>query len=149
MCKTHHSGTTFWSGNVETVHVVVVRSTCPRQKCKKTDGLGACLDVQMLFGVPEQGFCTLPPRHCITLHAVHSPPVHYITLQRTDYNYSYTYNCATFYTTPPHITLHSIHYATTHASATTLHKFQDTTTTIPLHNNYNYSCTTPHDIQQL
>ena len=31
------------------MHAVVARSTFPSQKCKKTDGYGALLDVQMCF----------------------------------------------------------------------------------------------------
>ena len=39
MYKTHHVQTTFASWNVQKVHAVVARSTCPSQKCKKLKGL--------------------------------------------------------------------------------------------------------------
>ena len=35
MYKTHHARTTFGGSDVEKVHAVVARSTCPSQKCKK------------------------------------------------------------------------------------------------------------------
>ena len=49
MYKAHHSRTTFGSSDVEKVHAVAARSIFPSQKCKKTDGYGALLDVQMCF----------------------------------------------------------------------------------------------------
>ena len=39
MYKTHHCRTTFGSCDVEKVHAVVVRSTCPSENVKKTRGL--------------------------------------------------------------------------------------------------------------
>ena len=39
MYKTHHARTTFGGSDVEKVHAVVVRSTCPSQKCKKLEVL--------------------------------------------------------------------------------------------------------------
>ena len=85
--KTHHSRTTFGSWDVEKVHAVVARSTfrsqtaqntpcsdhfwklrcrksarvarstCRSQKCKKTDGYGALLVVQMCFRVAGARDC--------------------------------------------------------------------------------------------
>ena len=61
----------------------------------------------------------------------------------------------------PYITLHyitTLHYPTLHHNYhnyhcnynyTSLHFLHFTTTTAPLHYNYNYSCITPHYIQQL
>ena len=57
MCKTHHVRSTFGSCDVEKVHAVAARSTCPSQKCKKTDGYGAPLDVQMSFRVAGERDC--------------------------------------------------------------------------------------------
>ena len=39
MYKTHHARTTFGGSDVEKVHAVVARSTCPSQKCKKLEVL--------------------------------------------------------------------------------------------------------------
>ena len=47
MYKTHHSHTTFGSWDVEKVHAVVARSTCPSQKCKRLRGFGPLFDLQM------------------------------------------------------------------------------------------------------
>ena len=49
--KTHQVRTTFGSCDVEKVHAVVARSTFWSQKCKKTDEIGALLEVQMSFCV--------------------------------------------------------------------------------------------------
>ena len=61
MYKTHQLRTTFGSWDVEKVHAVVARSTFWSQKCKKTDGYGALLDVQMCFRVAggAKRLCTL------------------------------------------------------------------------------------------
>ena len=47
MHKTHQLRTTFRSCDVEKVHAVVARSTFRSQKCKKIDGYGALLDVEV------------------------------------------------------------------------------------------------------
>ena len=47
MYKTHHARTTFGGSDVEKVHAVVARSTCPSQKCKKNWGFWAVFDVKM------------------------------------------------------------------------------------------------------
>ena len=57
MYKTHHCRTTFGSCDVAKVHAVVARSIFPSQKCKKTDGYGAFLDVQMCFRVAGARDC--------------------------------------------------------------------------------------------
>ena len=57
MYKTHQFRTTFGSCNVEKVHAVVARSTFRSQKCKKTVGYGALLDVQMCFRVAGARDC--------------------------------------------------------------------------------------------
>ena len=93
----------------------------------------------------------------ITLHyttRLRATP-HHTAPHYTNYNYSYNYNYTRLhytrqhYTTLPYISLHYTHYTTTNATATTLHYLHYTTTTTPLHYNYNYSCATPHYIQQL
>ena len=98
----------------------------------------------------------------ITLHYANYITLHYTTLHSTPlpyinyiYSYSYNYNYATShyttldYTTLPHIKLHYTHDTTTNTTATTLHYLHYTTATTPLRYNYNYSCSTPHNIQQL
>ena len=57
MYKTHPVRTTFGSWDVEKVHAVVSRSTCRSQKCKRTVGYGALLDVQMSFRVAGARDC--------------------------------------------------------------------------------------------
>jgi hypothetical protein len=47
MYKTYHARSTFGSCDVEKVHAVVARSTFGSQKCLKTDGFGALLEVEM------------------------------------------------------------------------------------------------------
>ena len=48
MHKAHQHRTTFGSCDVEKVYAVVAQSTFGSQKCKKTDGFGALLEVEML-----------------------------------------------------------------------------------------------------
>ena len=90
-----------------------------------------------------------------------------MTLNYTTLHYATSYHTTPHYTTPSTTTATTItllyttleyttlqyitltHYTTTYATATTLHQLHYTTTTAPLHYNYNYSCTTPHYIQQL
>ena len=57
MYKTPQCRTAFGSWHVEKVHAVVARSTFRSQKCKKTDGFGALLDVQMSFRVAGAWDC--------------------------------------------------------------------------------------------
>ena len=57
MYKAHHARSTFGSCDVEKVHAVVARSTFPSPTCKKTDGYGALLDVQMCFRVAGARDC--------------------------------------------------------------------------------------------
>ena len=47
----------FWKLRCWKVHAVAARSTCPSQNCKKTDGYGALLDVQMSFCVAGARDC--------------------------------------------------------------------------------------------
>ena len=51
MYKTPQCRSKFGSWDVEKVHAVVARSTFRSQKCQKTDGFGALLDVHMSFCV--------------------------------------------------------------------------------------------------
>ena len=80
--------------------------------------------------------------------------LHYTTLRyttttttatATTLHYS-THTTIAHYTTKNKITLHSLHNITT-TTATTLHSLHYTTATAPLHDNYSYSCPTPHYIQ--
>ena len=48
MYKTHHARTTFGGSDVEKVHVVVARSTCQSQMCKKTQGFVPFLTLRCL-----------------------------------------------------------------------------------------------------
>ena len=86
--------------------------------------------------------------HCTALIALH-----YTTLHYTTRHHPTLHSSTLHYATLPHIALHytTLHYThyTTNATATALHQLHYTTTTIPLHYNYNCSCTTPHYIQQL
>ena len=99
----------------------------------------------------------------MTLHYAtlqfHYPRLHYTRLH---YNYSCNYNYATchcttlaystftfHYITLRYITLHHTHYALQRQLQLHYTSYTYITTTTPLHYNYNYSCTTPHYIQQL
>ena len=55
--KAPHVRSTFGSWNVEQAHAVVARRTFRSQKCKKTVGYGALLDVQMPFCVAGARDC--------------------------------------------------------------------------------------------
>ena len=70
--------------------------------------------------------------------------LHYTTLHHTTLHYT-----TLDHTTLPYIALHYTRYTTRFATATTLHYLHYTTTTTPLRYSYNYSCATPHYIQQL
>ena len=95
MHTAHHSRTTCWSWDVQKVHAVVVRSTCPSQKCRKTDGYGALLDVQMSFCVEgARGLCTLwkvskmwtlLAGSTTTTNTLHYTALQYTTLRYTNY----------------------------------------------------------------
>ena len=103
--------------DVEKMHAVVARSTFLSQKCKKTDGFGALLDVQMSFCVAgardyapcqkwarREGFVAVSPPTTTTVHStpLHSTMLHYTTT-------------ATAATTTTAITLrYKLHYTTLH-----------------------------------
>ena len=76
---------------------------------------------------------------------------HYATLHHTSPHH--TLNYTTLHYPTPHcislhyIALHSLHHRKCNCNCTTLITLHHTTT--PLHYNNNYSCTTPHYIQQL
>ena len=144
MYKTPECRSKFGSWDVEKVHAVVARSTFRSQKCQKTDGFGALLDVHMSFCVaglrdyaPGQkwakrdGFVafstttTTTPHytqlHSITRHYItlHYTPLHTTTLHYTELHYTIHY-------TPPHYT--TLHYTTLHC--TTLHYTRRPSTTL-------------------
>ena len=73
MCKTPHVRATFGGSDVEKVHAIVARSTCPSQNVQNT----TCSRHFWRFR------CRFASRHYITVHSIHYTPVHYITLQYT------------------------------------------------------------------
>ena len=87
--------------------------------------------------------------HYTTLIALHYTTLHSITLHYAALAYPTLHYITLHYVTWHYITLQRTHYTTTYATATTLHELYHTITTTPLHYNYNYSCATPHYIQQL
>ena len=127
--KTHHCRNTFGSWDVEKVHAVVARSTFRSQKCKKTEGYGALLDVQMSFRVAgardcapcqkwakREGFVafsttttTTPhytPIHYTTLQLqlyLHYIPLHYTPLHSTTLNYTQLHSITLHYLAPLNI----------------------------------------------
>ena len=132
-----------------------------KSKVLKTDGLGPLLDVQMSFRMAGARDCaqkwakrvavptttTATPHSTTTtttttLHYTALITLHYATLHCTTLRYT-TQTATT--TTLPYITLHYVH--TPPQMQLQLHQLHYTKTTTPLH--YNYSCATPHYIQQL
>ena len=59
MYKTHHSRTTFGSWDVEKVHAVVVRSTCPSQNVKSTNVRTTFGRSDVVLRGSRRGLCTL------------------------------------------------------------------------------------------
>ena len=145
MYKAPQCRTTFGSWDVEKVHAVVARSTFRSQKCQKTDGFGALLDVHMSFCVaglrdyaPGQkwakrdGFVAFSTTTTTTPHytQLHSITLNYTTLYTTPHSTTLRY-IRLHYTTFHYTTLHyttvlctTLHYTTLHSTtlhSTTLH----------------------------
>ena len=115
------SRTTFGSWDVEKVHAVVARSTCPSQNVQKHHMFGPFFGVQMSFCVAGATDC--PPcqksanrEDFVTLSTTTTTTHHYVTLH-------YTTNTSTATTTTKlqlhYITLHYTNYIALHY--TTLH----------------------------
>ena len=150
MYKAPQCRTTFGSWDVEKVHAVVARSTFRSQKCQKTDGFGALLDVHMSFCVaglrdyaPGQkwakrdGFVAFSTTTTTTTTTTpHYTQLHSITLNYTTLHYTTPHSTTLryirlHYTTFHYTTLHyttvlctTLHYTTLHSTtlhSTTLH----------------------------
>ena len=131
---------TLYYANCITLHYTTLNSTTRQAQLQ--------LQLQLYYATPHYTNyttlrCTL---HYTPLHftSLHYTQLHYSTLQLQLQLRYFTPD----YTTLPYTTLHFIHYTTTNATASTLHKLHHATTTTPPHY-YNYSCATPHYIQQL
>ena len=114
MYKTPGVRTTFGSWDVEKVHAVVARSTCPSQNVQSTP----CSDHFWRFR------CRFAASlHYTTLRYItpHSTTLHYITLHYTPQHYNYNYTTRLRSTTLHYIKFHyvTLHYTTLHY--TTLH----------------------------
>ena len=105
------------------------------------------------------------PLHSITLQlhystarfiTLHYAQLHYTTLHlqlepqlQLQLRYFTLHYTRLHYIALPYITLHLTHYTSTVQLQIHYTNLQYSTTTTPLHYNYNYCCTTPHYIQQL
>ena len=107
-------------------------------------------------------YTTLHYTNCITIHYANCITLRYTTLRHTTLHHTTPHYTQLHYTTLPYPTLHyialhciTLHYITLHSLPH--HKCNcNYTTLITLHHNYNstthnynYSCTTPHYLQQL
>ena len=134
MYKTHHARTTFGGSDVEKVHAVVARSTCPSQNVQNT----TC---SATFGGSDVASLHYTTLHYTTLHytTLHYTTLHYTTLQLQLHNHTPRHSTTLNYTTLHCTTLHSttLHYITLHCTTfhytklhyTTLHYTTTTTTT--------------------
>ena len=153
MYKAHQHRSTLGSWDVEKMQAVVARSTFRSQKCKKRR-------VRTTFGRSD-----VVKRGCfVAVSSKTTSTLHYTTLQYTTlHSTTLTTGTATttttttlLYTTLRYFTLHytTLHYiagcyTTTITASTALRKLRYTTTTTPLRYSYNYSSSTPRDIQPL
>ena len=140
MHKAPHVRATFGVSDVEKVHAVVARSTCPSQNVQNTK----CSRHFWRFR------CRFASLHYITLHytPLHYAPLHYTTLHNTTTTttqlHSTTLNYTTLHYTTLHYTTLHLHCTTFHYTSlhyTTLHYTATTTTTTQLHSTTIHSTT--------
>ena len=171
MLKAPHVRTTFGRSNI--VLHGRRKGLCPCRKWGKGWGFCGSLNFQLQPPLHCTALHSTQLQLQLQLQLQRQQQLHYITLHYTNYNYNYNtlhytllrYTITLHYTTPDHTTPHytRLHYTTLDYATLLyirLHSLHHrncncnrnyTTPQLQLHyvTNYNYSCATPHYIQQL